>query len=112
VSTALRAVKITKSTALAHLAKEVSKEDWSATAAAFRLRVLVGEDVGVLHYIRARLYRAASKRQDQTTRRALETLEVAVGRRAARTCVEPSPATSDDMCVPGGRREAAGSNLR
>jgi hypothetical protein len=79
MSTALHRVRIHNRMALDHLAKEVLKEDWSATAAAFRLRVLVGENVGVLHHIRARLYRVASIRQDQTTTRALATLDVAVG---------------------------------
>jgi hypothetical protein len=79
MSTAPHRVRTSNRMALAHLAKEVLKEDWSATAATFRLRVLVGENVGVLHRIRGRLYRVASVRQDQTTTRALATLDVAVG---------------------------------
>ena len=80
MSTALHRRRFASRVALAHLATEVVKEDWSATAAAFRLRVLVGENVGVLHRIRGRLYRVASERQDRTTRRALATLDIAVGR--------------------------------
>jgi hypothetical protein len=60
----------------AHLVKEVLNDDWSLAVSAFRLPVLVGANVGVLHHIRARLYRVASMRQDQPTRRALATLDV------------------------------------
>jgi hypothetical protein len=79
MSTSLHSMRATNRTALAHLVTEVLKEDWTARAAAFRLRVLVGENVGVLHRIRGRLYRVANERQDQTTRRALATLDIAVG---------------------------------
>ena len=57
--------RVTTSFALAHLAKEVVDEDWSAATAAFRLRVLVGENVAVLHRMRARLRRVATRRQDE-----------------------------------------------
>ncbi len=73
--------------ALAQLAKEVLKDDWSATGAALRMRVLVGENVGVLHHIRGRLCRVASVRRDPGTNRALATLDLAVGRG---TIVRPS----------------------
>jgi hypothetical protein len=79
VTKTLHSVRVAKRVALAHLAREVVKEDWSAPAAAFRLRVLVGENVGVLHNIRARLHRLAATRQDENTQRALATLEVAAG---------------------------------
>ena len=72
--------RVTTSFALAHLAKEVVDEDWSATTAAFRMRVLVGENVGVLHRMRARLRRVATLRQDEPIRRALAILDVAVGK--------------------------------
>ena len=72
--------RVTTSFALAHLAKEVVDKDWSAAAAAFRLRVLVGENVGVLHRMRARLRRVAARRQDEPIRRALAILDVAVGK--------------------------------
>lgn len=72
--------RVTTSFALAHLAKEVVDEDWSATTAAFRLRVLVGENVAVLHRMRARLRRVATWRQDEPIRRALAILDVAVGK--------------------------------
>ena len=72
--------RVTTSFALAHLAKEVVDEDWSAATAAFRLRVLVGENVGALHRMRARLRRVAARRQDEPIRRALAILDVAVGK--------------------------------
>ena len=72
--------RVTTSFALAHLAKEVVDEDWSAPTAAFRLRVLVGENVAVLHRIRARLRRVATRAQDEPIRRALAILDVAVGK--------------------------------
>jgi hypothetical protein len=72
-------MRVTNRIALAHLAAEVLKEDWSAAAAAFRLRLLVGENIGILHRIRGRLYRVANEHRDQATRRALATLDFAVG---------------------------------
>ncbi len=72
--------RVTTSFALAHLAKEVVDKDWPAATAAFRLRVLVGENVGVLHRMRARLRRVAARRQDEPIRRALAILDVAVGK--------------------------------
>ena len=62
--------------ATSHLVKEVLDEHWSAKPAAFRLGILVGDDLSLLCQLRARLRRAAARRQTELTRRALATLGV------------------------------------
>ena len=61
--------------ATCHLVKEVLDEHWSVEAAALRLRVLVGDDLGFLCLLRSRLRRAAVRRQTELTGRALATLD-------------------------------------
>jgi len=62
--------------ATCHLVKEVLDVHWSAAPAALRLRLLVGDDPGLLCHLRARLRRAAARRQTELTRRALATVDV------------------------------------
>jgi hypothetical protein len=61
--------------ATCHLVKDVLDEHWSVEAAALRLRVLVGDDVGLLCLLRVRLRRAAVRRQTEVIGRALATLD-------------------------------------
>ncbi|MGA3218349.1 MAG: hypothetical protein ABSE77_04595 [Acidimicrobiales bacterium] len=61
--------------ATCHLVKDVLDEHWSLETSTLRLRVLVGDDVSVLRRLRARLRRAAARRQTELTRRALATLD-------------------------------------
>ncbi len=49
--------------ATCHLVKEGLDEHWSVEAATLRLRVLVGDDVGLLFQLRARLRLAAAGRR-------------------------------------------------
>jgi hypothetical protein len=62
--------------ATCYLVKEVLAEHWSVKPTALRLRVLVGDDLGLLCQLRARLRRASSRRRTELTRRALATLDV------------------------------------
>ena len=70
--------------ATCHLVKEVLDEHWSVEAAALRLQVLVGDDVGLLCQLRARLRRAAARRRSELTARALVTLDAVLMGYAAR----------------------------
>ena len=100
MSTALRAVKITKSTALAHLAKEVSKEDGrrplpsSACACSSERTWASCTACGPVSTERPQ--NARTRHQDALWRRS----RLRLGERPARSCIEPSPASSDDMCIP------------
>jgi len=115
MSTALKKQRACSRMTMAHLVKEVLDEDWSATTAAFRLRVLVGENLGVLHRMRARLRQVATRRQDGPTRRALATLDVAVGKPNQEVCGEAlramvsagAPAWSSSGCMGRGRATGA-----
>jgi len=49
--------------ATCYLVKEVLDEHWSVMPTALRLRVLVGDDLGLLCQLRARLRRASSRRR-------------------------------------------------
>ena len=62
--------------ATTHLVNEVLDEHWSAGAAAFRLRILVGDDLALIHQLCTRLRRAAERRPTELTKRALLTLNV------------------------------------
>jgi hypothetical protein len=62
--------------AIDHLVREALDERWSSGAAAFRLRVLVGDDRVLLRQLRARLRCAAGRRESEPIRRALETVDV------------------------------------
>ncbi len=64
--------------ATCYLVKEVLDEHWSVRPTALRLSVLVGDDLGLLCQLRARLRRASSRRRTELTRRALATLDVAL----------------------------------
>jgi hypothetical protein len=74
--------------ATCHLVKEGLDEHWSVEAATLRLRVLVGDDVGLLCQLRARLRRAAARRKTELTGRALATLDAVLMSYAA-----PGPLT-------------------
>jgi len=65
--------------ATCHLVKDVLDEHWCLETATLRLRVLVGDDVGLLCQLRARLRRAAARRQTELTGRALATLDAVLG---------------------------------
>jgi len=64
--------------ATCHLVREVLDEHWCVEIATLRLCVLVGDDVGLLCQLRARLRRAAARRQTELTGRALATVDAAL----------------------------------
>jgi hypothetical protein len=90
--------------ATCHLVKEALDEHWSVEAAALRLRVLVGDDVGLLCQLRARLRRAAARSRSEVTGRALVTLDAVLMGYAARgplTLVPHPNARQHDRPLPG-----------
>ena len=100
--------------------REVLDEHWSAAPAALRLSVLVGNDLGLLCHLRARLRRAAARRQSELTRRALATLDVVLASPRASTntpsAVTAAPARTSStstwrqagLAADGGRQLGAG----
>jgi hypothetical protein len=83
--------------ATCYLVKEVLDEHWSVKPTAVRLRVLVGDDLGLLCQLRARLRRASSRRRTELTRRALATVDVVL-----MGCAVPGPPTL--VPYPNGRQ--------
>jgi hypothetical protein len=95
VGATLRSRRAKADAAMRLLVREALDDHWSVALAAFRLRLMVGDDAGLLHYFRARLKKAESRRQTEVTKRALATVEVALAGCGTRYSSVPAFATDD-----------------